>query len=226
MNHTALDNPVQTSLMETHASFAQKEKDFIAYQPIYCPFGSVLGIENDSKGIDIYSQQVHSFFAVGTQPSLSSQVHLENELVCDQMILEKMIDVQLTSDIVLLESANQQQSLYDLVNLVQPGYFNKETPKLGKYFGIFDQGQLVAVTGERMKMNNYTEVSAVITHPEHTGKGYAKQLVAYVCSLIFEENKTPFLHVAETNIGAIKLYEKIGFTHRRKMSFWHLTTNE
>ena len=83
----------------------------------------------------------------------------------------------------------------------------------------------MAVTGERMKMNTYTEVSAVVTHPAHTGKGYAKQLTAWTANNIFLKSSKPFLHVADTNSGAIALYKKLGFVTRRKMSFWNLTTN-
>ncbi|WP_243839334.1 GNAT family N-acetyltransferase [Flavobacterium sp. S87F.05.LMB.W.Kidney.N] len=75
-------------------------------------------------------------------------------------------------------------------------------------------------------MNDFTEVSAIITHPDYTGKGYAKQLTAYVVNQIFTENKTPFLHVVESNIGAINLYEKLGFVTRRKMRFWNITKYE
>ncbi|MCL6220358.1 GNAT family N-acetyltransferase [Zunongwangia pacifica] len=73
-----------------------------------------------------------------------------------------------------------------------------------------------------MKMNKYTEVSAVDTHPEYTGKGYAKQLIKHTTDEIFKENKIPYLHVAESNTGAIKLYKKLGFSTRRKISFWNL----
>ncbi len=83
----------------------------------------------------------------------------------------------------------------------------------------------MAVAGERMKMNSYTEVSAVVTHPEHTGKGYAKQLIAFTTNRIFRENKTPYLHVADTNTSAVTLYEKLGFITRRKISFWNLISS-
>jgi predicted GNAT family acetyltransferase len=113
--------------------------------------------------------------------------------------------------------------ILNLVNLVQPGYFKNKTSLLGDYFGIFKDNQLVAITGERMQMDAFTEVSAIITHPDHTGKGYAKQLITHVVNKIFDQNKIPFLHVVETNIGAIKLYEKLGFVTRRKISFWNIT---
>ena len=81
---------------------------------------------------------------------------------------------------------------------------------------------LVAVTGERMQMDDFTEVRAVVTHPQHTGKVYAKQLVAYTVNQVFAKGKTPYLHVLESNLPAIALYEKLGFTTRRKMNFWNI----
>ena len=113
------------------------------------------------------------------------------------------------------------KDLFQLVNLVQPGYFRPGTIELGAYYGIFKDGKLVAAAGERMKMNDYTEVSAIVTHPGYTGMGYAKQLIAYTVSQIQAQNKTAYLHVAETNTPAIHLYERLGFVTRRKISFWH-----
>jgi predicted GNAT family acetyltransferase len=110
-----------------------------------------------------------------------------------------------------------------LIKIVYPEYFKSKTADLGNYYGIFEHNQLVAITGERMQMDAFTEVSAVITHPEHTGKGYAKQLVAHAANAIFEQNKTPFLHVAKANIGAVKLYEKLGFKTRREISIWNIS---
>ena len=97
---------------------------------------------------------------------------------------------------------------------------------MGDYYGIYKNSQLVAVTGERMRMDGFIEVSAVITHPDHTGKGYAKQLVTHVVNAIFDKNNTPFLHVSEANFGAVKLYEKLGFRTRRKISIWNIANND
>jgi len=65
-------------------------------------------------------------------------------------------------------------------------------------------------------------VSAVVTHPDFVGRGFAKQLVAHSVNKIFDQGKLPFLHVTESNVAAIGLYEKLGFRTRRKISFWHL----
>src|SRR5262245_26727940 len=93
---------------------------------------------------------------------------------------------------------------------------------MGNYYGIFQNDELVAVSGERMKMSDCTEVSAVVSHPLHVGKGYAKQLVAFTVNKIFDQNKIPYLHVAESNVAAIRLYQSLGFKTRTKISFWNL----
>jgi predicted GNAT family acetyltransferase len=137
------------------------------------------------------------------------------------MILEKRIEINIGEKIIGLDDT-LAEALSSLVNEVQPGYFKKKTNLMGNYFGVIKEEKLVAVTGERMKMNDFTEISAVVTHPSYTGKGFAKQLVAHTANNIFDENKTPYLHVAETNFDAIRLYEKLGFKTRRRMSFWDL----
>ena len=67
-----------------------------------------------------------------------------------------------------------------LTALTKPGPFNKRTHELGGYLGIRREGKLVAMAGERLKVPGYTEVSAICTHPEHTGHGYARILTMEV----------------------------------------------
>lgn len=216
-----LDNPVFHSLSETHHRFSINYGDIKFYHPDYCPFGGFSYAENIMTHIDDYSALCDNFFVVGNKPEFSSALMLKKELVCNQMIIDHTIDIETQVNIVQLTDAHANELLH-LVNLVQPGYFKHKTRLLGNYSGIFNEGKLIAVTGERMKMDDFTEVSAVITHPDHTGKGYAKLLVAHTVNNIFAENKTPYLHVASSNAAAISLYEKLGFITRREISFWNL----
>lgn len=222
---TKLDNPVWHSLSESHRDFAINYKNIRFYHSDYCPFGGFESEENNPADIDSYSLLADSFFIVGNKPLLSDLLVLKNELVCAQMIVHNTIDLE-SRDTITLLTEEHIEALYSLVNLVQPGYFKKKTAQLGNYFGIFEKDQLIAVTGERMKMDGFVEISAVITHPDHTGKGYAKQLVAHVANTIFSQNKIPYLHVVESNETAINLYKKLGFRTRRKISFWHITKQE
>lgn len=213
-----LNHPTWYALNEIHENISYSVGNYKFYQTDYCPFGAINpSFPNAAlERTDIFQ---NDFFIVGTQPSiLPENLFLKTELQCDQMILTNKIDIEFTDDIVFLNEQFSEE-LSALVNLVQPGFFKEKTIEMGEYFGIFNNRKLVAVTGERMKIKDATEISAVVTHPDYSGRGYAKQLVAFVANKIQMEHKLPFLHVAETNIPAIRLYEKLGFEHRIKMNF-------
>ena len=226
MEETKLDNPVWNSLNEVHKNLSVEYEGIKFYNPDYCPFGGFIESKKTTDGITKYAGLIDNFYVVGKRPIFSNKLTLNKNLVCNQMLLEKAINIQTDEQIQIVElkSKYQKRDLYNLVNLVQPGYFKSKTSDLGKYFGIYNNTKLIAVTGERMKMNGFTEISAVVTHSEHTGKGYAKQLIKYTTNQVLNENKIPYLHVAESNVGAIKLYEKLGFATRCKISFWNLKT--
>ncbi|RTZ10898.1 GNAT family N-acetyltransferase [Flavobacterium sp. GSP27] len=221
-NDKKLDNPVWFSLLETHQNFAMNFGNIKFYPPDYCPFGGFEKGDAIAKSIDKYAAMVDKFFIVGEKPEFSNLLTINKELVCLQMIVYNPIDILINDRIIQLTDEHID-ALYALVNLVQPGYFKKKTALLGNYYGIFKNNKLVAVSGERMQMNDFIEVSAVVTHPNHTGKGYAKQLVAHTVNEIFNQNKIPYLHVIEDNSTAITLYQKLGFTIRQKISFWYIT---
>jgi ribosomal protein S18 acetylase RimI-like enzyme len=114
------------------------------------------------------------------------------------------------------------EDMVQLATLTRPGPFVRRTIDFGYYFGIFENKKLVAMTGQRLHIQNYTEVSAVCTHPLHTGKGYAYSLLLHQLQIILQQGKIPFLHVREDNIRAIALYERIGFTISRPMNFYFM----
>jgi predicted GNAT family acetyltransferase len=61
--------------------------------------------------------------------------------------------------------------------------------------------------GQRLHIQNFTEVSAVCTHPDFLGKGYAAALVQHQMNLILKDGQIPFLHVRADNERAIAVYE-------------------
>ena len=100
--------------------------------------------------------------------------------------------------------------MLSLTKLTNPGPFYNRTIEFGNYNGIFDGDQLIAMAGQRMHIGNCIEVSAVCTHPDHLGHGYATALILHVANLIREQGAIPFLHVRTDN-AAIKLYKALGF---------------
>ena len=218
-----LDNPVWHSLNEAHRQFAVGDEELKFYLSNIAPFG---GINSKDKQVlrklDDCIQTDEPFFIIGNLPDAPPEnytVHFE--LICAQMIQTEPIEVSATEEIIYLNEV-YNAPLTELVNQVQPGYFRKDTRLMGDYFGIFKEGKLVAVTGERMRMDDFVEISAVVTHPDFTGRGYAKQLVAYTVNKNLAAGAMTYLHVAASNTPAIALYEKLGFQHRPTISVWKM----
>lgn len=101
-----------------------------------------------------------------------------------------------------------------------PGPFFSNTIAFGYYTGIFDGNELVAMAGQRMHPEPYAEISAVCTHPDYLGRGYARQHIQHQAQRIRAAGNIPFLHVRNDNSGAIKLYQSLGFATRWEMSFY------
>lgn len=112
--------------------------------------------------------------------------------------------------------------MLDLVARTEPGPFERRTHEMGRYFGFFFDGQLIAMAGQRMFPHVGHELSAVCTDPAFMRQGLAERLIRHLVALDHDQGLTAFLHVAATNTGAQKLYERLGFTHRRDVEFTRL----
>src|SRR5271169_2712303 len=117
-------------------------------------------------------------------------------------------------EIVELGPQNSAEMI-ELTTLTKPGPFGSRTHELGTYLGIRWEDKLVAMAGERLKVPGHTEVSAVCTHPDHAGKGYAGILMAEVMRRIRERGETPFLHSRQDNVRAVEIYKRLGFRERK-----------
>ncbi|EGD56632.1 GNAT family N-acetyltransferase [Gordonia neofelifaecis] len=105
-----------------------------------------------------------------------------------------------------------------LVELTRPGPFLPRTVEMGAYLGLRDvDGRLLAMAGQRLRLPGWVEISAVCTHPDARGRGFARRLVAAVAQLIVDGGDTPFLHTTADN-PARGLYEAMGFVLRSDVS--------
>jgi predicted GNAT family acetyltransferase len=97
-----------------------------------------------------------------------------------------------------------------LAQLCKPGPFGPRTIELGEYYGVFEDGQLIAMAGQRMRVPGYTEVSGVCTHPEFQGRGLARQLMGKLIHRQMQQQQLPFLHVTRSNDTAHQFYLRMG----------------
>jgi GNAT superfamily N-acetyltransferase len=141
-----------------------------------------------------------------------------SQMVFDGNVLPEALD---SPRAVPLTEANVPEMI-SLTRLTNPGPFFSKTIELGRYEGIFQDGRLAAMSGQRLNPSPFVEVSAVCTHPDFLGKGFGAELIRNQIQYILEEGKTPFLHVYPDNYGAIRLYERMGFKLRREMRVYFL----
>lgn len=113
-------------------------------------------------------------------------------------------------------------SMVALTELAFPGYFRRNTVQLGCYYGIHQEGELIAMAGERAAFPGFRELSAVCTHPAYRGRGYAATLMGCLVRDHAAAGLCSILHVGAANTSAIRLYEQLGFESRRPIFFHQL----
>ena len=222
INSKILDNPAWHALQTVHSNFATGTATIKRY-----PANVLRGLACEDAGsailkdIEPWVSPAEKFFMIGDLAPLPASWSVYVKLDCIQMICPKVIMPfsKINAEIIPLTEADHDKML-ELVNLVMPGYYHKNTPLLGNYWGIKQDNKLVAMAGERLKITGFTEVSAVVTDPEFTGKGFAQQLVAHVAAKNLDDGCLPFLHFAAGNERARRVYELLGFTETRPIPFW------
>jgi ribosomal protein S18 acetylase RimI-like enzyme len=217
-----LDNPVWQALRQDHFLLGTGDGMVRRYLPDILPFAGL----NDHRtsrlnALNGLLQPKERFFVFGDMDQKPDNWNLIKKLACLQMILRQP-DVFFKTEYPPEKlNASHQQTLFGFINKIQPGYFRKESTRLGNYFGIFNNGQMISAGGERMRMHGFTEISAICTDPDFTGRGYAQSIIAHLCNENLKIGNIPFLHVLQSNSRAIQLYERMGFYIRRNMDIRH-----
>lgn len=104
-----------------------------------------------------------------------------------------------------------------LAGHAKPGPWGPATHRYGPFFGIRENGRLLAMAGQRMLMPGMAEVSGVSTWADCRGRGYARALIGHVMREMIARGEQPFLHSYADNAGALGLYETLGFRVRREV---------
>jgi len=218
-----LDNPIWSSLTTKHASFAVVQGSACRYPPQVAPFAAVrAGDANALPQLEGLINGGESVYLVGLAPEFAAGWRVESAFPIPQLVCSKPAVVRSGPDAVPLTEANRSDMLA-LTALVFPGFFRARTVEMGRYIGIYHGRVLAAMAGERMRMDGYQEISAVCTHPEFIGRGYAQRLVALLVNAVLERGDTPFLHTHRDNARALALYDHLGFKIRTEVTLWSVT---
>jgi ribosomal protein S18 acetylase RimI-like enzyme len=120
------------------------------------------------------------------------------------------------ADAIVRLGAADFPEMVELTALAEPGPFRAQTGQLGGFVGIRVGGRLAAMAGQRLSLDGFAEISAVCTHPDFRGRGFAQAVVAAVAREVHSAGRVPFLTAFESNTGAIRVYEQVGFVERRR----------
>ena len=222
MDDSALDNPFWSSLRSRHRGIAQVVGDAVRFPAGYAPFLGVAYAGVDAgEALDVMVAPGESVYLLGVAPRVPAGWRLDAIGDLAQMVCTSSIDLVDGPDIVTLSEAHRDDVL-SLTALVYPHYFRSRTMDLGRYFGIYKDGRLAAMIGERLGTDAFQEMSAICTHPDFNGRGYARRLTAMLSNDTIHHGRTPFLHVSHENGRAKQLYQQLGFRHRRDIPFWSL----
>lgn len=223
-----LDNPVYYALVSGDAQKAFGSGQVKYFDPEVSP---LVGFpEHDTNGF----KELHRLLPTGRTILYASrqEISLPEGWELIQFIHGSQFlypsDKKFKKDFLEVVPLNKQHvdQMIHLAALTKPGPFGKRTIDFGHYHGIFMDDKLVAMTGRRLHVYDFTEVSAVCTHPDYLGRGYAQLLIKHQINSILEEKKIPFLHVRFDNKRAIDLYERLGFIKNGIMNFYFFKRKE
>lgn len=219
-----LDRPIWHALRTRQSEFAVGNERALRFQTDVEPFAATsddapesiaaLGKLVPAEGFLLLLQAEPSPCPPGAKVELSA--------AGVQMVLDKLATPRGHANIEELTDADTP-AMIELATLTKPGPFLARTHALGTFWGVKENGRLIAMAGERMKLPGMTEVSGVCTHPDFRGRGLAAILSHHVATDILARGETPFLHAYATNAAAIGVYDALGFKLRRHVAVTVLT---
>ncbi len=214
-DETLLDNPAYVSLCGAHARLAQTQGRARRYPADVAPFLALPSPPSAQDWLDAAALVAPGTYVAGRYGAAELPDGWRAVQAFDlvQMIEERVRGVDCAEAIPL--GAADVTEMLELVAKTEPGPFLRRTIELGDYLGIRRDGELIAMAGERFRPDGWTEISAVCTDPDHRGQGLASQLMGALIAGIQRRSERVFLHVLSTNIGAIRLYEALGFRVRQ-----------
>jgi predicted GNAT family acetyltransferase len=208
---TLLKNFVWHSLTNEHRHLALANQNACRYLPDVSPFAALK--EQSPECLNDLATLVSPNELILLRDELPP--HVDKWKLETQVTVLQMISVTTTSTTHLTGFRqlvdDDIPAMLELTQLVLPGYFLKRSIEMGTFFGVFDGNKLIAMTGERMFPSPYREITAVCTHPDYQGRGYASKLVQHSAMLMIRAGLKPFLHTAVNNVRAIELYRRLGF---------------
>jgi GNAT superfamily N-acetyltransferase len=135
-----------------------------------------------------------------------------------QYVASDHVDPRTVGAEVVELSAADALDMVALAAASEPGPFGPKGYLTGRWFGIRRAGRLIAMAGERMRVEGYGEVSGVCVDESARGEGLGAVVTLAAVHGIRERGDVPMLHVRAGNGPGERLYERLGFQVRRTVT--------
>ncbi|QDC37448.1 GNAT family N-acetyltransferase [Sphingobium fuliginis] len=218
MSYHPLHRPVWNALNSGWKPLAEGDALALRIDPRYGPFAAAADGSPAARSAlaALVPEQGELWIVEPDAQTPPADTRLVREAMLAQMVAEEIPgDAPSLEPVVLTD--DDATEMRALALMTKPGPFLPLTHRLGRFIGIKEQGRLIAMAGERMRMPGFAEVSGVCTHPDHRGRGYAKGLMQIVARAMLERGEMPFLHAYAAHEATVALYETLGFRIRARM---------
>jgi ribosomal protein S18 acetylase RimI-like enzyme len=220
VTESKLDNIVWHSLAGTQARLA---RGTAAARRLGPGFPLLLGFADrlrpDFAGLDAYCEPGEHFYCFGWPGPVAPGWQVDAEAAGLQMVWSGPPSPRFEPFPCVWLTPEHVPQMRALAAATQPGPFGERNIELGEYAGVFEDGRLIAMAGQRLAAGPLREISAVCTLPQFRGRGLGRRLVESLLDLQLRRRQTPFLHVMSDNSGARRLYEQMGFHTRMELLF-------
>lgn len=211
-----LDRPMWSALTGRQADFAVGSGGARRYQT---DVSILAGIRDQSDAaLDdlaaLLPDEGHIFVAQNWDMRCPTGARIVDEKLAFQLVFEGQGTAQSHDHAIISLTKADWPDMLALATATEPGPFLHRTPALGGFWGVRREGRLIAMAGERMRQEGFSEISAICTDPAYRGRGLGKALTTHVRDRIIARGDHPYLHAFTTNTAAVALYEKLGFKKR------------
>ena len=208
-----LDRPAWSALTGPQAALAMGSPQAWRIDPGYGPFAAAApGCEAALAGL-LRDQDDEIWVVEGDVLAVPGTV-VRKVAVLTQMVAQSPVEADPAQTFVALGEADVPE-MTALALATRPGPWGPKTWQYGPFFGLRQDGRLIAMAGERLRPGpGLVEVSGVCTDPAFRGQGLARHLIRHVMAGHSARGLTTFLHSYADNDGANALYRKLGFVER------------
>ncbi|KXV03298.1 GCN5 family acetyltransferase [Caballeronia megalochromosomata] len=222
---TALDRPIWTALTTKQAHLGLGDALARRFHPDVAPFAAIASETPEAwRALHALLQPGEEVAILSTDTVASIDALQVNRVgTIHQMVATRpFTEINDDSDVIPL-GPDDVDDMLALVQRTKPGPFGRRTREMGRYIGIREHGELIAMAGERMVIDGHVEISAVCVDERCRARGLAGRLMNILRKEIGLRGDTPFLHVFSHNESAIVLYERLGFELRHAFALTRIS---